>query len=106
MAGLLVVELLEEIGGKLGVFPDKGVELMVGRGRGVDRQVRVARHWSAVEGTEGIPTEGGVGLAVLEQGLFPGFVTFLSFPSEGGRFKSVVIVEVPHWGREVPEEGR
>ncbi len=30
MAGLLVVELLEEVGGKLGVFSDKGVELMAG----------------------------------------------------------------------------
>jgi len=36
VAGLSVVELLEEVGGELGVFPDEGVELMVGRGGGVD----------------------------------------------------------------------
>ncbi len=39
MAGLLVVELLEEVGGKLGIFPNEGVKFMVGRGWGVDGQV-------------------------------------------------------------------
>ena len=41
MAGLSVVELLEEVGGKLGIVSDKGVKFMGGRGRGVDGRVRV-----------------------------------------------------------------
>ncbi len=32
VAGLSVIEVLEEVGGELGVFPDKGVEVMVGQG--------------------------------------------------------------------------
>jgi len=72
VAFLSVVELLEEVGGDAGVLPDEGVEFMVGRGWGVDGGIGVARHWLAVEGTEGIAAEGGVGLTVLEWGLFLG----------------------------------
>jgi len=39
VSGLSVVEFLEKIGSKLGVFSDEGVKLMAGRGRGVDGQV-------------------------------------------------------------------
>ncbi len=30
VAGLVVVEFLEDVGSKLGVLPDEGVELMIG----------------------------------------------------------------------------
>jgi len=42
MAGLAVIELLEEVGGKLGVFSDECVELVVGRRWGVDGGVGVS----------------------------------------------------------------
>jgi len=42
VVGLLVVEFIEDSGGKGGVFSDEGGEFMVGRGRGVDGQVGVA----------------------------------------------------------------
>ncbi len=41
MAGLAVVELLEEVGGELSVLSDESVELMGGRRWGVDGWVGV-----------------------------------------------------------------
>jgi len=69
VVGLPGIELLKEVGGKLGIFSDEGVKLMVGRGRGVDGGVRVARHWLMMEDAEGVTAEGGVGLTVLKWGL-------------------------------------
>jgi len=40
--GLAVIELLEEVGGELGVFSDERVELVVGRRWGVDGWVGVS----------------------------------------------------------------
>ncbi len=39
VAGLLVVELLQEVGGDDGVVSDEGGEVIVGQGWGVDRRV-------------------------------------------------------------------
>ena len=105
MAGLAVIELLEEVGSELGVFSNEGVELMVGQCWGVDGWVGVSQHCSAVEGAEGVSTKGGVGLAVFEQRLLSGFAalgSLLRFQWFGG----AIIIEVPHWGQEVPVESR
>ena len=73
VAGLSVVE---EVRGDDGVVSNEGVEVM-GRGRGgVDRRVRVSGHSSAVENTEGVSTEGGVGVAMFDDG--GGFLLWLS----------------------------
>ena len=69
MAGLLVIKLLEESGCKGSVFSDEGVKFMVGRCGGIDGWVGVAGHSSLMENAEGVPTEGGMGLTVFEQGL-------------------------------------
>jgi len=103
VVGLLGVELLEESGGELGVFSGEGVKFMVGRGGGVDRWVRVARHHSAMVDAEGVVAEGSVGLAVLEWGLVLGFVAFGSILGDG--WFEGVIVKVPHWQGQVPVEG-
>ena len=66
MVGLLVIELLEELGGEGGVFSNKHVELMVGRCRGVDRWVGVFGHSLSVVDAEGVSAEGSVGLAVFK----------------------------------------
>jgi len=55
-----------------------------------------------VEYAEGVPTEGGVRLAVLEQGSFLRFAAF--GPLSESRWLEGVVVEVPCWRREVPEE--
>src|SRR5216683_1329569 len=92
MAGLAVVELLEEVCGDDGVVSDEGVEVMVGRRWGVDGRVRVSGHPSAVEDAEGVSTEGGVGVAMLDDdGGLLGFSTlgFLLWGRLVGR------VEVP-----------
>src|SRR5712671_817700 len=69
VAGLAVVELLEEVGGDDGVVSDKGVgELMAGGCWGVDGRVQVPGHSSAVVDTEGVAAEGGVGVTVLDDG--------------------------------------
>jgi len=56
-----------------------------------------------VENAEGVPAKGSVGLAVLERGLLSGLSAFGPLLGCGG-FKWVVI-NVLHWGGEVPEEG-
>ncbi len=68
MAGLSVVELLEEVCGDDGVISDEGVELMVGGRWGVDGRVRVSGHPLAVKDAEGVSTEGGVGMAMFDRG--------------------------------------
>src|SRR5216683_5167282 len=96
MAGLSVVELLEEVGGDDGVVSDEGVEFMVGRCWGVDRQVRVPGHCSTMEDAEGVVTKGGVGLT-----MFDGGDNFLSCPSTLGFLRRGWLdgrVEVPRWG--------
>ncbi len=68
VAGLTVVEFLEEVGGELGIFSNEGVEFMAGRCWGIDGQVRVSRHCLVVEAAEGILTKSGVGLTVFKGG--------------------------------------
>ena len=68
VADLSVVEVLEEVCGDVGVVSDEGVEFMAGRCGGVDGRVRVSRHSSPVVDAEGVPTEGGVGVAVFNDG--------------------------------------
>src|SRR5216683_7386558 len=79
VAGLSVVELLEEVCGDDGVVSDEGVELMVGQCWGVDGQVGVSGHSSAVEDTEGVAAKGGMGVTMLDGGGGPllGFSTLL-----------------------------
>ncbi len=95
MAGLSVVELLQEVRGDDGVVSDEGVELMVGGRWGVDGRVRVSGHSSAVEDAEGVATEGGVGVAVLDWGPWLRLSTLGPLLS-GWR---VGRVKVPRWGR-------
>ncbi len=92
---LLVVELLEEVGGDDGVVSDEGVELMVGQCWGVDRWVRVSRHFSAMEDAKGVSTKGGVGVAMFD----------------GGRLLRLAMPSLLLWGWlvggvEVPRQGR
>src|SRR6266851_195642 len=68
VAGLSVVELLEEVCSDDGIVSDEGVEVMVGGRGGVDGRVRVSGHSSAVEDAEGVSTEGGVGVVVFDGG--------------------------------------
>ena len=68
VAGLLVVELLQEVRGDDGVASDEGVEVMVGGRGGIDGRVRVSGHPLSVEHAEGVSTEGGVGVVVLDGG--------------------------------------
>ncbi len=95
MVGLLVIELLEESGGEGCVFFNQGVEFMMGGCGGVDGWVRVAGHSSPVEDTEGVPAEGGMGLAVFEGGLFLWLATFRLLL--GGWWFKGVAAEVPRW---------
>jgi len=74
VVGLSVVKLSEKVFGGLSVLPNEGVELVVGRCWGVDGRVGVSGHASAVEDAEGVSTEGGVGLAMLEGGSLLGFL--------------------------------
>ena len=95
MAGLSIVEFLEEVGGDDGVVADEGVEVMVCRRWGVDQRVRISRHPLSMEDAEGVATEGGVGVTVLDGGVLPrsstpGFLLWSWFD----RF-----VEVPRRGR-------
>src|SRR5712671_6975993 len=69
VAGLSVVELLQEVRSDDGVVADEGVELMVGGCWGVDGWVRISGHPLVVEDAEGVSTEGGVGVTVLDRGL-------------------------------------
>ena len=98
VAGLSVVEFLEEVCGNDGVVADEGAELMVGRGWGVDGRVGVSRHSLAVKGAEGVPTEGSVGLTMFEGGLLLRLAP-LCLLLPGWWFGGVDVVEVPHWGR-------
>ncbi len=104
MAGLAVVEFLEEVGSDDGVVSDEGVELMVGRGWGVDGRVRISRHRLAVEDAEGVAAKGGVGVTVFDGGdgflLGPSSLGFLRWRWLGG------FVEVPRWRGKVPEGSR
>src|SRR6266851_1459973 len=68
VAVLSVVELLEKVCGNDGVVTDEGVELMVGGRWGVDGRVRIPGHSLMVEDAEGVSTEGGVGVAMLDDG--------------------------------------
>src|SRR6267154_234159 len=68
VAGLSVVELLEEVGGDDGVVSDEGGEVIAGRRWGIDGRVRVPGHFLAVEYAEGVSAEGGVGVSVLDGG--------------------------------------
>src|SRR6266851_10296172 len=68
VAVLPVIELLEEVNGDDGIVSDEGVELMAGRCWGVDGWVRVSGHCSAVEDTEGVAAEGGVGVSMFDGG--------------------------------------
>ncbi len=95
---------MEEVGGELGIFPDKGVELMGGGCWGVDGQVGVPRHCSAVEGAEGVSTKGGVGLAMFEWWSLLWFAA-LGPLSRCWWFEGIGVVKVPRQGREVPVEG-
>ena len=95
VAGLSVVELLEEVCGDDGVVSDEGVEVMVGRCWGVDGRVRVSGHPSTVEDAEGVSTEGGVGVTMLDgDGGLLGCPTLLLLL--WGRLAGCV--EVPRWG--------
>ncbi len=98
MAGLAGVKFLEDVGGELGVLSDEGVEVMAGQCWGVDGQVGVSGHASAMEDAEGVSAEGGVGLTMLEGGSLLGFVA-LSSLARGWWLGSVDVVEVPRWGR-------
>ena len=102
VAGLSVVKFLEEVGGDDGVVSDEGGEVIAGRRRGVDGRVRVPGHSLAVEDAEGVPTEGGVGVAMLDdsEGL-------LGFSSPGFLLWRWLVggVKVPRRGWQVPEEG-
>src|SRR6266851_1539532 len=100
VAGLSVVELLQEVCGDDGVVSDEGVELMVSGCRGVDGWVRVSGHPLAVEDAEGVSTEGGVGMAMFDGGSWLQFSTTLRLLLWGWRVGSV---EVPRWGWQVPE---
>src|SRR6266851_5236824 len=68
VAGLPVVKLLEEVGGDDGVVSDEGGEVIAGRRWRVDGRVRIPGHSLAMEDTEGVSTEGGVGVTVLDGG--------------------------------------
>ena len=70
MAGLLGVELLEELGGEGGVFSNECGGSVVHRCWGVDGRVGISGHASVVIYAEGVAAEGGVGLAMFE-GLGP-----------------------------------
>src|SRR5216683_8122046 len=72
VAGLSVVELLEEVHGDDGVVSDEGVKFMAGRCWGVDGRVQVSGHPSTMEDAEGVATEGGVGVAMLDRGALLG----------------------------------
>ena len=104
VAGLSVIELLEEVCSDDGVVSDKGVELMVSRGWGVDGRVRVSGHCLAVEDAEGVVTECGVGVTVLDGG-----DGFLLGPLSLGFLRQRWLgrcVEVPRRRGKVPEGGR
>src|SRR6266851_974400 len=100
VADLSVVELLQEVRGDDGVVPDEGVELMVGRCWGVDGRVRVSGHRLMVEDAEGVPTKGGVGVAMLDGGGL-----LLRFVALGLLLRGWLVggVEVPRQRWEVPE---
>ncbi len=104
VAGLAVVEFLEEVGSDDGVVSDEGVELMVGRGWGIDGWVRVSGHRLAVEDAEGVATEGGVGVMVFNGG--DGFLLGLSLLGFLRRRWLDRCVEVPRRRGKVPEGGR
>src|SRR5216683_1161294 len=66
VSGLSVVELLQKVCGDDGVVSDEGGEVIAGRGWGIDGRVRVPGHSLSMEHAEGVSTEGGVGVAVLD----------------------------------------
>src|SRR6266851_4439662 len=68
VAGLSVVELLQEVRGDDGVVSDEGGEVIAGRCWGIDGRVRVPGHSLAMEDAEGVVTESGVGVTVLDDG--------------------------------------
>ena len=95
-----VVELLQEVRGDDGIVSDEGVEFMVGGRGGVDGRVRVAGHSLPVEDAEGVSTEGGVGVAMLDDG-----GGFLGFSTPGFLLWEWLVgcVEVPCRRWQVPE---
>ena len=97
MAGLAVVKFLKDVGGELGILPNKGVELMVGRCWGVDGRVGVSGHASAMEDTEGVSAEGGMGLTIFKGGSLLGSAVLSSFAWDWW-LREVDVVEVPRWG--------
>jgi len=95
VAGLSVIELLEEVRSDDGVVPNEGVEVVVGRSGGVDGRVRVSGHPSAVENAVGFLAEGGMEVTVLDDGGGPFGLSALCFLLLWERL--VGCVEVPRW---------
>ena len=91
MAGLLVVELLKELCGEGSIFSDECRGSMACGRRGIDGQVRVARHSLSIVNAEGVSAKGGVGLAVFKRlGLPSGFLA-LRLLSGCGWLEGVVV---------------
>ena len=104
VAGLPVVELLEEVCGDDGVVSDEGVVFMVSRCWGVDGRVRVSGHVLVMEDAEGVPTEGSMGLVVLDGGRALLWFASPGPLSQGGGLGRVGFGEVPSWRGKVPVE--
>src|SRR6266851_1158593 len=74
---------------------------MVGQCWGVDRWVRVSRHFSAMEDAKGVSTKGGVGVAMFNGGSLFGSTA----PGPLGWGWLLGSVKVPHRRWQVPIEG-
>ncbi len=102
MVGLLGVEFLEDLCGKGGIFSNERGGSIAHGCRGVDGWVGVSRHALSMINTEGVVTEGGMGLTMFEgSGLLLGFLALWLLL--GGRWLKGVVVQVPCRQGQVPE---
>jgi len=97
VAGLLVVELLEELGGEGGVFSDGGGRggAMVSRCGGLVGWVGAFGHPLSMVDAEGVSAKGGVGILVLEGLALPLVSLLLWFLLVGSWQIKSVITQVP-----------
>ena len=91
---LLGVELLEELGGEGSVFSDERGGFMVCGCWGVDGWIGVSGHGLSVIDAEGVSTECGMGLTVLE-GLRPFLGLSTLWLLLRGQWFERVVVQVP-----------
>jgi len=99
------IKLIKDLDSKAGIAFDKGGGAILGCCRRVDGGVGVAQHFLLVIDTEGVSTEGGVGVMVFNRlaSLFA-FAALLLF-RRGSRWFKSIIVEVPSGWWQIPVEG-